>query len=411
MLLVCYHFPPVGGPAVGRPLALFKHLPDFGYRCDVLTVKTVAHRVWEPELLEGHDSSRIFRAGSRDPQRLMYLLGIKKVRDAHVGVGKSISQSFFPDSQVGWVQPAIRLGRTLAASNHYEAVVSTSPPISNHLVAQQLAKELGVPWVADFRDFWTRRRAEDSYRNRKQVQKAFSLLDAIRRQAAAITAVTPSIAEYTRADRVIYNSYDDDLAALWRSPPERGGFVIGLLGTLDDVCPVAPLFKILTAMRKQAPLLFEKTRLLQVGRVDEGWLKRQLTEYELLERCEVHNFQKRADTIGILSEASLFYLGLGSRHDRGVTPGRIYTLLASGRRILAAVPPGSDVEVLLGETGGGQCFWEETIGSALAYLCRQIEQHRDGALAITPRPAYAQPYSSRNLARRFADIFDRLGSR
>ena len=253
LLLVCYHFPPAGGPAVGRPVALFKHLPEFGYQCDVLTVKPVACRVREPELLIGMDTSRVFRAGSRDPQRLMYVLGIKKVRDTHVRRGKSLSGRFFPDSQVGWVRPALRLARTLASNTRYGIIVSTSPPVSNHLVASQLAREINVPWVADFRDFWTRRKAEESYSHLSQVEKAVTLLDTIRKQAAAITAVTPSIAEYTKADDVFYNCYDSDLARHWRKPQNKTHFVIGVLGTLDDVCPIKPLLKVLAAVRRHPP--------------------------------------------------------------------------------------------------------------------------------------------------------------
>ncbi|MCK4574663.1 MAG: glycosyl transferase family 1, partial [candidate division Zixibacteria bacterium] len=61
VLLVCYYFPPLGGAGVGRPLSLFRYLPQFGYECDLLTVKPVAYRGYEPELLEGLDQSRIYR--------------------------------------------------------------------------------------------------------------------------------------------------------------------------------------------------------------------------------------------------------------------------------------------------------------------------------------------------------------
>ncbi|MEW5993390.1 MAG: hypothetical protein AB1744_03215, partial [Candidatus Zixiibacteriota bacterium] len=327
VLLVCYHFPPVGGPAVGRPLALFKYLPRLGYHCDVLTVKPVAHRVWEPELLDGLDTSSVFRAGSHDPQRLMYLLGMRKMRDAFVHGGSPVSSRFFPDSQVGWIRPAIRLGRTLASNRHYDVILSTSPPVSNHLVARQLSIELKAPWVADFRDFWTRLKAEDQYAKRRQIDKACSLLKSIRDQAALVTAASPSIAAYVKADTVVYNSFDDDLVQLWQPPQTVNQFVIGILGTLNDICPIRPLLELLAIMRQREPDLHERMRLVQVGRTDESWLLNQLQEFDLADRCEVHLFQKREETIRILSASALLYLALGSETDSGVIPGRLYTLL------------------------------------------------------------------------------------
>ena len=37
-----------------------------------------------------------------------------------------------------------------------DAIVSTGPPHSMHLIARKLSLATGIPWVADFRDPWTR---------------------------------------------------------------------------------------------------------------------------------------------------------------------------------------------------------------------------------------------------------------
>jgi len=33
--------------------------------------------------------------------------------------------------------------------------ISSSPPVSTHLIASQLSKEQPIPWIADLRDLWT----------------------------------------------------------------------------------------------------------------------------------------------------------------------------------------------------------------------------------------------------------------
>ena len=102
---------------MGRPLALYKYLPRFGYQCHLLTVKPVAYRMYEPELLDNLDTTYVYRSGSLDPQRLLYLCGLRKVKDKVIRKGRSLSDRFFPDAKVGWVKPALRLGRQLV-SNH-----------------------------------------------------------------------------------------------------------------------------------------------------------------------------------------------------------------------------------------------------------------------------------------------------
>ncbi|MFH1373414.1 MAG: hypothetical protein ABII79_06450 [bacterium] len=411
VLLICYDFPPVGGPAIGRPVGLYKYLPLCSYKCDVLTVKPTACRVKEPELLDGVESGRIHRSGSHDPQRLMYLLGIRRVRNAVVQSGKRASRRFFPDHKVGWVRPAIRMGRTLLSNYRYDVLISTSPPISNHLVARQLSLETDTPWIADFRDFWSLYKAEDTYQNERQVTKAQVLLQTIRKQATLVTAVNPSIADYVRADEVIYNSYDPEFAALWRTPNDHEHLVIGLLGTFDEICPVEPLLKMIAVVREKQPRLFNKIRLLQVGRVDSRWLSLQLERYDLTDTCDCHGFQSRAGTIRILSDASLFYVSVASEKESGVIPGRIYTLLASGRPIMAAVPHGSEVEKLLAPTGNSFCFTKNNITNAANYLCEQISLSENDGLAISPMPDYARMFSSEQMARRFAGLLDKIHSR
>ena len=102
VLLICYYFPPLGGAGVGRTLSLFNELGDFGYDSHVLTVKPVVYRMYEEELLEQLDSSRIFRSGSIDPQRLLYLFGLRKVSSKYADGSRLVSKSFFPVSKVGW---------------------------------------------------------------------------------------------------------------------------------------------------------------------------------------------------------------------------------------------------------------------------------------------------------------------
>ncbi len=406
VLLICYYFPPLGGAGVGRPLALFRHLPQFGYACDVLTVKPVTYRVYEPELLENLDTEKIYRAGSHDPQRLMYLLGVRTIKSTTIERGKKVSDRFFPDPKVGWVKPAIRLGRTLCSNNRYDIILSTSPPISSHLVGRELARECRSPWVADYRDFWTLHKAEDTYDDPKKVERARRLLETIRTEAAAVTAVNPSTAEYVGAAHVIYNSYDSELAHLWRPPSEKETFVIGILGTLNELYPIEPLLRVLARLREIAGEQFRNVSLLQVGQTDEDWLRRQLEKYRLSDKCDIRLFQNRQETIRLLSRTSLLYVGVSSTREQGVILGRTFTLIASGRPILAAVPSGSEMEKLISRLGNGFCFTSETISQAVEYLKDRITQFEEKKLSITPLPEYAHEFSSENMAKNFARLFD-----
>jgi glycosyltransferase involved in cell wall biosynthesis len=411
VLLICYYFPPLGGAGVGRPLSLFRLLPSHGIQCDVLTVKPVAYRVFEPELLEGLDPSRIYRSGSYDPQRLLYLAGIRHINDARIRSAGWLSERFFPDNNRGWVRSAVRKAGTVLRANDYAAIISTSPPISCHLVAEVLTAETGLPWIADFRDFWLSHKIENVFADRARRERAWQLIGGFKERAAAITTCNPAIAHYLGAGRTIYNGYDNDLAQVWQPPPVRTTATIGLLGTFDDMVPVKPLFELLALLRKQSPELFKRIKLLQVGRLDVDWFQAQLHKYQLSDLCHAHGFQNRRRSIEILSEASLMYISLASEKEHGIVPSRLFDLFASGRPIIAAVPPDSQVADLIGETQNGCCF-DPAVSSELAravdFVGHLIQEHLSGGQTITTCPAYAQPFAATAMVDQFAELIKAL---
>ena len=60
-----------------------------------------------------------------------------------------------PDRYWGWYLPAVRAGLRLLRQERIVAMVSSGPPWISHLVARRLKLgNLGVRWLADFRDPW-----------------------------------------------------------------------------------------------------------------------------------------------------------------------------------------------------------------------------------------------------------------
>jgi len=408
VLIVCYYFPPLGLAGVTRPLQLYSRLAKLGYECHVLTVKPVTYYAYEPELLIGLNQSGIHRAGSRDPQRLMYLCGMRTVSDRSTDTARRLKSSIFPDSKRGWIRPAVRLGRKLIKEQRYDLLLSTSPPISAHVVASKLAAETGVKWVADFRDLWTTESIEESYGHADMVERGRLLLNEIESKAASITAVNRSVAEYVGASNVITNGFDPVHAKLWSATPDRSRFVIGLLATFNDRLPVEPLLNCMTNLREKVPSIFHRIRLLQVGRVDREWLATQLKGYDLANLCDMHGLQSRARTVDLLSASSLFYIGVQPGWGDRITTARVYDLLASGRPILAYAKQTSELASLLAGVTDGRTFTEDSISEATDFIRELAARHADGELRFEPIPEYAKPYSWDIVAAQFAALFDRI---
>jgi glycosyltransferase involved in cell wall biosynthesis len=406
VLLICYYFPPLGLGGVGRPLNLFKRLPNHGWDCDVLTVKPVLYRAYEPELLEGLDPSRIFRSGSRDPQRILYLLGMRKIKAGTISKGRKVSEKFFPDSKVGWVRSAIRLGSKLVRRNNYDAIISSSPPMSSHLIGMELARRFELPLVADFRDFWTIYKAEEEFHTEARRAQARELLAEIKQTAAATTCVNGSIVEYLGTGETLTNGYDPDLAEAWRGEPDVKKFTIGLLGHQHDTRELEPLLSLLERLRDANADCLKRLKILQVGQVDPNWFRRLFEERGLDIELDIRGRQKRADTIGVLSSAHVFFYGITEREGSGFLPGRTFELIASGRPVFAATKDVSEIAGVLNPTGNACCFESDTIDRAVDKLSNLITQFEAGHYEFEPLTEYAAQFSAEALASKFALVLD-----
>jgi glycosyltransferase involved in cell wall biosynthesis len=406
VLLICYYFPPLGGAGVSRPLALFKHLPKHDIDCDILTVKPVVYRVNEPELLNGLDITKIYRSGSFDPQRLMYLMGMRRIKDETIDDTRKFAKRFFPDPKVRWVSKAVRLGRTLVENKRHKAIISTSPPISTHLVAKKLSKEFKIPWIADFRDIWTSYTPEQWHDSDKLIKKAKNLLSEIVDSADAVTGINDSILNYLGKGKLIHNSFDSDLAKMWSIPSKPNNFTVGLLGTIDKLTPVEPLFKLLNEFKNVHPENFSRIRICQVGRINLPEFDTLVKRYQLEDRINIHGFKDRVSTVNLLNDASVFYLGVDREAGNHITTSRIFDMLASGRQILASAPDNSEIANLLNTKNCGFIFNENDIKSAVEYINKLINTYSPGN--IKPLPDYALEYSSDKMVNQFVELINSI---
>lgn len=407
LLLISYYFPPLGLAGVTRARHLFRLLPEFGWESHILTVKPIAYRGFEPELLEGLDQTRIHRCGSYDPQRIMHLLGFSVVKAASIEAARPVSSLFFPDSKIGWVGPAIRMAKRLHAQLQFDAVMSTSPPVSAHLVGLSVSTELQIPWIADFRDPWTTRTIDREYRSKRHRSKAEALLRAIRKQASAITAVTNGVGAYVGATDIVFNAFSTEHTARWTAQSDPAKFRIGLLGTIAPN-QVEPLCRLLSHLMQREPLLRSRIVADQVGTAHLPELREAFASCGVDDLLQAHGRLSREETIRLLANSSLMYLGVSKQHDQMVLTSRLFDLLASGRPLLISAPDQSDLAEFAASVSTARVSSQPDLLDQLDWVVQLIRSHQAGELRFAVPPDHALPYADSELARKISAILERI---
>ena len=126
ILLIAHHFPPENIIGSLRPARFFRYLPEFGYEPYVLTASP--QKQTDPRIAV----SPYNRAGIA--ARIL---------------GRTVAPC---DDKPVWALTARQAGAELIARGKCRLILATSPPYSVHSLAFHLARQAGIPWVADVRD-------------------------------------------------------------------------------------------------------------------------------------------------------------------------------------------------------------------------------------------------------------------
>lgn len=143
---------------------------------------------------------------------------------------------YFPDSQRNWKKAAVQAFEKINSTRAVSAIVSSSSPVTCHVIANRLSKRYGLPWIADLRDLWSQNHNYPYSRIRRFVEGWFERKTL--RRASCVVTVTPDWAEKLRAfhDRnnviSITNGYDPDTVRPSSQGPIQGIFRVVYTGQI-----------------------------------------------------------------------------------------------------------------------------------------------------------------------------------
>ena len=242
VLIITYYWPPSGGSGVQRWAKFSKYLPQNGWQPVVYTPEnpelTAVDRTLENDIPEDavilkrpiFEPYGIYRklAGKgsgenvrRKESPARQASEVNPINAQKKSLGQKISlwirgNFFIPDPRCFWIRPSVKFLKKYLAEHPVDVIVGTGPPHSMHLIAKKVAAATSTPWVADFRDPWTKmfyfkhlELSAPARRRHERLEKG--VLDA----ADTVVAVSPLVQEDFRKMtstpvELITNGYDED---------------------------------------------------------------------------------------------------------------------------------------------------------------------------------------------------------
>ncbi len=348
ILLVSFSFPPFNAIGAVRSAQLAAFLESNGH--DVRIV--AGDRLPYPQGLDLPPlRSRIFRARFRNVAAPIdvarrWLSG----GTANAGRGSASQQSWMfklanvyraligvPDAQAGWYPAAMRAAKQALRGWMPDAIVSSSPPFTAHLVASRLARLTGKPWIAEFRDLFADNPYSDLPLWRRAIDRRIE--KAVLAPAAEIVAISPPMAEqlgrfHGKPAHVVMNGFDDCELTGEVAPAGRAGRPLRILYT-GIIYPgrrdPTMLFQAIRSMGERGRRITVEfygrdLRGVRAAAVAAG-IGDQVTVNDPVAYQESLLLQRQADV--------LLLLLWDDPRENGTIPGKLFEFVGAGRPVLA----------------------------------------------------------------------------
>ncbi len=426
ILIITYYWPPAGGPGVQRWLKFAKYLPEFGWKPVIYTpenpsyplvdetllkeipegIETVRTKIWEPYQIAEKlsKSNRKFKGGQFD-------VGKNQSWKAKLSIWVR-GNFFIPDARVFWVKPSVQFLRKYLEEQRFDALVTTGPPHSMHLIGLELKKYFPtLKWIADFRDPWTE---ISYYKHLKLTEKSdrkHRELEAKVFRTADITLAT----SYTDAENFakkganavcITNGFDVDKEHFSHTVDKQSKaeekFTLSYIGVLEQLRNPEILWNVLNEIILQHEDFAQNFRLKFAGRIDDRILN-QIKEMELRKSVKNLGYVSHDRAVQEMNRSHLLLItNFPEESSKGIIPGKIFEYLATGNQILSFGPKNADVATILNKTGAGRHFGYNDREKLSQFMMEKYAMWKNGKLE--QNSSDIQEFSRKNLTGQLAEI-------
>lgn len=373
LLVVAYYFPPLGGSGSLRTWNVVRALASRGVEVGVLTTSPWTQSRPDPRLAEGLAGVEVRATPAWDPYHLRRAAPTPAAAPGSAGgtrlASRLLGALLVPHPTIGWLWPALREGRRWTRERRFDAVLSTQPPITAHLVGRRLAREAGARLVVEYRDLWL----DNHYAPPPSALHAHAYRRLERRilaDAAGLVTVSEPHAQHLGAQQpglpvtVVPNGFDPESVAAAR-PEALPQPSLVYLGTVVDGCEPA-LMRLMDALARHAA----RPHLFYVGnssRSIEEALARHAASSGLGERYHAMGFRPHHEGLGYVRGATAAVVCSYPASPFALS-GKTCEYLGCGAPILGVLEPGMVplTERFVALSGGATASMHDAAGLARA---------------------------------------------
>jgi hypothetical protein len=425
VLIITYYWIPSGGAGVQRWVKFAKYLRQYGWEPIIYTPENPEYPSIDHSFEKDIPADiTVLKTSIWEPYNVYRNLTGKKNQAINAGfISENKKQSWkdklsiwirgnflIPDPRRFWIKPSVRFLSDYLKENPVDAIITTGPPHSMHLIGMGLKKNFpSLPWVADFRDPWTN---IDFYKElnltwladkihhkleREVIQNADTVLVVSRGMEEEFAPMKP------KKLQVITNGYDESDVQVGTLTLD-GRFSISHIGTLNAARNPRIVWKVLSEICAENVDFKKDLQIQLVGKVDFSVLE-DIQSYGLQEQLLKIDYLSHSEAIAKQNSSQVLMLLINqSGNAKGILTGKFFEYLAAKRPILAVGPTDGDAAVVLNETGAGVIVDFADEQATKTAILNYYNQYKKGTLSVQSESV--ERFSRRSLTGELASLLD-----
>ena len=380
VLVISYYWPPSGGSGVQRWVKFSKYLPSEGWQPVIYTPENPELTTTdfsleeeipqEAEIIKTHifEPYGIYRklsgSGKNEEQSEVNPINAQK-KTLKQKISMLIRGNLFiPDPRCMWISPSVKFLKKYLKEHPADIIISTGPPHSMHLIAKGVAQATGIPWIADFRDPWTKmfyfkHLGLSSWAEKRHKALEKTVLDS----ADAIVAVSPLVQEEfqemtSTPVHLITNGYDEE--DFDQVVEQDGYFNITHTGLFASDGDPEALWAALAQKCREDKEFSEMLRIRLAGKNDKAIIS-SIINAGLAAKLRDIGYVSHQDAVREQKNASVLILPLRKEPEYKATiPGKLFEYLASRKPVLGiGQKDGAMARILESSKAGVVSDWNE----------------------------------------------------
>ena len=422
VLIITYYWPPAGGSGVQRWLKFSKYLRDFEIEPVIYTIDNPSYPILDKSSeSEIPKDLEILKQAIFEPNSMLSFFGRNNKKESAgflnpnpTFLGKIVqyirANYFIPDARKFWIQPSVNFLSNYLENNHIDAIITTGPPHSMHLIGLELKKKLGIKWISDFRDPWT----EIDYfqqlpLTKKATKKHQDLEQEVLRKSDMVVVVGETMKEkflqHTKRIEVLTNGFDtiEDLST--QKLDEK--FSITHVGLMNSDRNPTILWKVLNEISNTNPNFKNDLRIKLIGKIDDAVIQDlKVFDHNTIETIP---YLDHKDVSKYQASSQVLLLSINEVPSaKGIITGKIFEYLQAKRPILAIGPEDGDAAMILKNTNAGTIVGFKNKTVLKATILNLYKDYKEGVLFV--KSINIEQYHRKNITSQLAEVIKKVVS-